>query len=154
QSDVAAAQAKLELTRQDEVKAEQAARVAADEAKRVATQRLEDEQKSKLAQEASLRQENGAAAAALLNMFSDGLKTAVLDGAAKTQAPAGVDIAALFPDFARWNQQLGEDAWKATDVSSSVDDYGTVNWKSRNLEAIIIKAVVKTASAERGEYKD
>jgi hypothetical protein len=94
QSDVAAAQAKLELTRQDEVKAEQAARVAADEAKRVAAQRLEDEQKSKSAQEANLRQKNGAAAAALLNMFSDGLKTAVLDGAAKTKAPAGVDIAA------------------------------------------------------------
>ena len=29
-----------------------------------------------------------------------------------------------------------------------------MNWKSRNLEAIIIKTVVKTASAERGEYKD
>jgi hypothetical protein len=43
---------------------------------------------------------------------------------------------------------------EGTDVSSSVDDYGTVNWKSRNLDAIIIEAVVKTESAERGGYKD
>ena len=54
-------------------------------------------------------------------MFSDGLKTAVLDGAAKPQAPSEVNIPSLFPDFARWDQQLGQDAWKATDVSSSVD---------------------------------
>ncbi len=87
-------------------------------------------------------------------MFSDSLKTAVLGGAAKTHAPSEVNIAALFPKFASWNQQLGQDAWKATDVVSSVGNYGTVNWKSRNLEAIIIKTVVKMASAERGEYKD
>ncbi|MER9602785.1 hypothetical protein [Mesorhizobium sp. M0243] len=154
QNDVAAAQAKFELARQDQVKSEQTARVAAEEAKRVAAQRLQDEQKSKSAQEAALRQKNGALAAALLNMFSDGLKTAVLNEAAKTQSPSEVNIAALFPEFTSWNRQLGQDAWTATDVVSSVDNYGTVNWKSRNLEAIIIKTVVKTASAERGEYKD
>lgn len=154
QSDIAAAQMKFELARQGQVKLEQAARVAAEEAKRVTAQRLEEAQKSKAAQEMTLHQKNGAAAAALLNMFSDGLKAEVLDRTTKTQAPSGLDIAALFPDFARWNQQLGQDAWKATDVSSSVDNYGSVTWKSRNLEAIIIKTVVKTASAERGEYKD
>ncbi|MER9313518.1 hypothetical protein NKI51_30390 [Mesorhizobium australicum] len=154
QSDFTAAQAKFELARRGQVQSEQAARVAAEEAKRVTAQRVEEAQKSKAAQEAVLRQKNGAAAAALLNMFSDGLKTAVLDETAKSQTPSGINISALFPDFARWNQQLGQDAWKATDASSSVDDYGTVNWKSRNLEAIIIKTVVKTASAERGEYKD
>ncbi|RWK54465.1 hypothetical protein [Mesorhizobium sp.] len=89
-----------------------------------------------------------------LNMFSDGLKTTVLDGVAKTHPSSEVDVSALFPEFVHWNQQLGQDAWKATDVRSSVDNYGTVNWKSRNLEAIIIKTVVKMASAERGEYKD
>ncbi|MES0058375.1 hypothetical protein [Mesorhizobium sp. M0041] len=154
QSDVAAAQAKFELARQDQVKSEQAARVTAEEAKRVAAQRLQDEQKTKSAQEAALRQKNGASAVALLSMFSDGLKTFVLSEAAKTQSPSEVNIASLFPEFTSWNQQLGQDAWKATDVVSSVDNYGTVNWKSRNLEAIIIKTVVKMASAERGEYKD
>lgn len=154
QSDVTAAQSKFDLAQQETIKSEQAARVAAEEAKRVADQRLEEAQSTKSAQEAALRQKNGPAAVALLNMFSNSLKMAVLDEAAKTQAPSEVDIAALFPEFARWHQELGQDAWKATDVVPSVGNYGTVNWKGRNLEAIIIKTVVKMASAERGEYKN
>ncbi|MES0213434.1 hypothetical protein NKJ93_30815 [Mesorhizobium sp. M0028] len=153
QSDLAAAQAKLELARQELVKSEETARVAAEEAKRVAAQRLTEAQKTKSAQEAALRQKNGPAATALLNMFSDGLRTTVLAGQGN-QVSSAVNVQGLFPEFARWNQQLGQDAWKATDVSSTVDDYGTVNWKSRNLAAIIIKTVVKLASAERGEYKE
>lgn len=153
QSDLAAAQAKLELARQELVKSEEAARVAAEEAKRVAAQRLTEAQKTKSAQEVALRQKNGPAAIALLNMFSDGLRTTVLAGQGN-QVSSAVNVQGLFPEFARWNQQLGQDAWKATDVSSTVDDYGTVNWKSRNLAAIIIKTVVKLASAERGEYKE
>ncbi|MER9836137.1 hypothetical protein NKJ28_14300 [Mesorhizobium sp. M0145] len=153
QSDLAAAQAELQLARQELVKSEEAARVAAEEAKRVAAQRLTEAQKTKSAQEAALRQKNGPAAIALLNMFSDGLRTTVLAGQGN-QVSSAVNVQGLFPEFARWNQQLGQDAWKATDVSSTVDDYGTVNWKSRNLAAIIIKTVVKLASAERGEYKE
>ncbi|ESX09973.1 hypothetical protein X768_16655 [Mesorhizobium sp. LSJC265A00] len=154
QSDVTGAQKKFELAREEQIKSEQAARVAADDAKRVAAQRLEEEQKTKAAQEATLRQKNGPAAVALLNMFSDDLKTIVLNAPSSAQAPSGLDISGLFPEFAHWNQQIRQDAWKATDVTSSVDNYGTVNWKNRNLEAIIIKTVVKMASAERGEYKD
>lgn len=52
------------------------------------------------------------------------------------------------------NADLSRDNWKPTDVTSEVQDYGTVNRKGRNLDGIVVKATVKMASAERGQYKD
>ncbi|WP_192246807.1 hypothetical protein [Mesorhizobium silamurunense] len=39
-------------------------------------------------------------------------------------------------------------------MTSEVQDYGSVNWKGRSLDGIVVKTTVKVASAERGEYKD
>lgn len=36
----------------------------------------------------------------------------------------------------------------------AIEDYGTVNWKSRKLEGIVLRATIKLGNAESGEYKD
>ncbi|ESY86403.1 hypothetical protein X739_11870 [Mesorhizobium sp. LNHC220B00] len=153
-SDAATAAAKLDAAKQQEVKAAEAKRVAADEEKRIAAQREEDEKKSQSMRQAGLRQKNGPAASALLNIFSDGLKRTVLGPADKANTGPGINVEGLFPDFTKWNAGLSRDDWKATDVISEVQDYGTVNWGGRNLDGIFIKTTVKMASAERGQYKD
>ncbi|ESY55559.1 MULTISPECIES: peptidoglycan-binding protein [unclassified Mesorhizobium] len=153
-NDADAAAAKLDAAKQEATKAAEAKRVAADEEKKIAAQREADERNSRGARQADLRQKNGPAATALLNLFSDGLKRTVLGPADKASPSSGIDIETLFPDFAKWTAGLSQDNWKPTDVASQIQDYGTVNWKGRNLDGIVVKATVKMASAERGQYKD
>ncbi|BCH05352.1 hypothetical protein MesoLj131b_73510 (plasmid) [Mesorhizobium sp. 131-2-5] len=153
-SDAATAAEKLDAAKEQEVKAAEAKRVAADEEKRIAARREEDEKKSKSMRQAGLRQNNGPAATALLNIFSDGLKRTVLGTADKANTGSGINVEGLFPEFAKWNAGLSRDDWKATDVISEVQDYGTVNWHGRNLDGIFVRTTVKMASAERGQYKD
>jgi hypothetical protein len=153
-SDAASTAAKLDAAKQESIKAAEAARVAADEQKKIAAQREADEKNSKSARQTDLRQKNGPAATALLNLFSDGLKRSVLGTTDKPNSSSGINMESLFPDFAKWNAGLSQDNWKPTDVTSEVQDYGTVNWKGRNLDGIVVKATVKMASAERGQYKD
>ncbi|UCI31779.1 peptidoglycan-binding domain-containing protein [Mesorhizobium sp. B4-1-4] len=152
--DAASAAAKLDAVKQDEIKAAEAKRVAADEEKKIAAQRDEDERNSKTARQADLRQKNGPAATALLNIFSDGLKRTVLGTADKANTSSGINVESLFPEFAKWNEGLSREDWKATNLNSEVQDYGTVTWKARKLDGIIVRTTVKMASAERGQYKD
>lgn len=151
--EAATAAAKLDAAKQEEIKAAETKRVIADEENKVAARREADEKNSKSARQADLRQRNGPAAAALLNLFSDGLKRTVL-GLTDKANTSSINMENLFPDFAKWNAGLLQDNWKATDVISEVQDYGTVNWKGRNLDGIVVKATVKMASGERGQYKD
>ncbi|MFD2051874.1 peptidoglycan-binding protein [Mesorhizobium calcicola] len=153
-SDAASTAAKLDAAKQEAIKAAEAKRVAADEEKKIAARRETDEKNSKSLRQADLRQKNGPAATALLNLFSDGLKRTVLGATDKTNVSSGINVETLFPDFVKWNAGLSQDNWKPTDVTSEVQDYGTVNWKGRNLDGIVVKATVKMASAERGQYKD
>lgn len=153
-SDATSTASKLDAAKQEELKAAEAKRVAADEEKRIAAQRDDDEKKAKSARQADMRQKNGPAATALLNLFSDGLKRTVFGNSDKSAAASGINVEGLFPEFAKWNEGLAHDNWKATDVTSEVQDYGTVNWKGRNLDGVIVKTTVKMASAERGQYKD
>ncbi|RXT36115.1 hypothetical protein B5V01_30405 [Mesorhizobium erdmanii] len=155
ETDAANAAAKLDAAKQAEVKAAEAKRVAAEEQKRIAAQRDEDEKSSKAARQAGLRRKNGPAATALLNMFSDGLKETVLGNATdKANSSSQINMESLFPEFAKWNAGLSHDDWKATNVTSEVQDYGTVAWMGRSLDGIVVRATVKMASAERGQYKD
>ncbi|RUX48822.1 hypothetical protein EOA33_14435 [Mesorhizobium sp. M4A.F.Ca.ET.050.02.1.1] len=153
-SEAASTAAKLDAAKQETIKAAEAKRVAADEEKKIAAQREADEKSSQSARQLDLRQKNGPAATALLNLFSESLKRTVLGSADKANTSSGINVETLFPDFAKWNAGLSQDNWKATDVISAVEDYGTVNWKGRNLDGIVVKATVKMASAERGQYKD
>lgn len=153
-NDAASTAAKLDAAKQEEVRAAEAKRVASDEQKRIAAQRETDEKNFKSVRQGDLRQKNGPAATTLLNLFSDGLKRTVLGAPDKANAPSGINMETLFPDFAKWNAGLTQDNWTPTDVTSEIQDYGTVNWKGRNLDGILVKATVKMASAVRGQYKD
>ncbi|TIM69017.1 MAG: hypothetical protein E5Y52_07120 [Mesorhizobium sp.] len=64
------------------------------------------------------------------------MKSTVLGETDKANAASRVDIESLFPEFAKWDAGLSHDDWKATDVTSEVQDYGTVNWKGRNLDGV------------------
>ncbi|TPJ22578.1 peptidoglycan-binding domain-containing protein [Mesorhizobium sp. B2-8-3] len=153
-NEVASTAAKLDAAKQEATKAAEEKRVAADEEKKIAAQREADERNSKAARQADLRQKNGPAATALLNLLSDGLKRTVLGAADKASPSSGISMETLFPDFAKWNAGLSQDNWKPMDVTSEIQDYGTVNWKGRSLDGIVVKVTVKMASAERGQYKD
>lgn len=146
--------AKLDAERQEQVKAEEAKRVAADEEKRIAAQREADEKKSNSARQADLREKNAPAATALLDIFADGLKSTDLGTAGGANTGQGINVESPFPEFIHWNTGLARDDWKATDVTSEVQDYGSVNWKGRSLDGIVVKTTVRMASAERGQYKE
>lgn len=152
QKDVEAAQAKLDLNLKESVRKQEADRIAVQNEERIAAQLAAEQQKTRQAQEAALRQKNGPDATAALNTFTAAFETLTLGTSSK--GAAQVDINNLFPVFATWNQQLSKEAWKSINVDLSIADFGTVNWKSRNLKAIRFKTVVKIASAERGEYRD
>lgn len=149
-----AEQTKLDVEKQSQIKAAEAARVAAVEAKKLDDMKLAQDQQSKAAQEAKLRQQNGPAATSLSNLLSYGLRKEILKENANPPAGPSIDIAGSFPKFAAWNAGLEHDAWKPTDVIVTTKDYGSANWKGRNLQAIIVQTDVKMKSAERGEYKD
>ncbi|MBZ9759260.1 peptidoglycan-binding protein [Mesorhizobium sp. ESP6-5] len=153
-NEVVSTAARLDAAKQEVTKAAEEKRVAADEEKKIAAQRELDERNSKAARQADLRRKNGPAATALLNLFSDSLKRTVLGAADNASPSSRISMETLFPDFAKWNAGLSQDNWKPTDVASEIQDYGTVNWKGRSLDGIVVKATVKMASAERGQYKD
>ncbi|MGJ4859507.1 peptidoglycan-binding protein [Labrys sp. La1] len=151
---LAAEQTKLDAEKQSQLKTAEAARLAAEEAKKLSEMKLAEDQKSKAAQELQLRQQNGPAASGLSNLLSYGLRKSVLNENGNQPTGPSIDIASSFPKFAAWNAGLEHDAWKPTDVIVTTKDYGSANWKGRNLQAIIVQADVKMKSAERGEYKD
>jgi len=154
QPQMAAEQTKLEAEKQEQVRATEAARVAAEEAKRLADLKLAETRQSKASQEALLQQQNGPAATALSNLLSYGLRKVVLNEIGSKPAGPSIDIENIFPQFALWHAGLSHDDWNPTDVVVAVRDYGNASWKDRNLQAIIVQADVKMKSAERGEYRD
>ncbi|WP_448954850.1 hypothetical protein [Labrys neptuniae] len=149
-----AEQTKLDVEKQNQIKAAEAARLAAEESKKLSEMKLAEDQKSKAAQELQLRQQNGPAATSLSNLLSYGLRKTVLNESGNQPAGPTIDIASSFPKLAAWNAGLQHDAWKPTDVVVAIQDYGSASWKGRNLQAIVVQADVKIKSAERGEYKD
>ena len=58
-----------------------------------------------------------------------------------------------FPDFSNWLNKRFDDQWETTEVRSDVEDYGTAQWKDRNLEGIIIRTNVTQKNAIKGERR-
>ncbi|MCA0342516.1 MAG: peptidoglycan-binding protein [Proteobacteria bacterium] len=61
-------------------------------------------------------------------------------------------FASLFPDIARWKQEIAAGGWELDKYDDELIDYGTANWMGRKLEAVMLKAVISTKNAVRGEY--
>ena len=60
----------------------------------------------------------------------------------------------MFPDIARWKQELKNNGWELDKYDDELLDYGTANWKGRKLEAILLRATVSTKNPVRGEYAE
>ncbi|MEW9617167.1 peptidoglycan-binding domain-containing protein [Shinella sp. S4-D37] len=61
-------------------------------------------------------------------------------------------FASLFPDIARWKQEIAAGGWELDKYDDELVDYGTANWMGRKLEAVTLKATISTKNAVRGEY--
>ena len=57
------------------------------------------------------------------------------------------EIEGAFPYFSDWLNNSFDDQWETTDVRSDIDDYGTVQWKDRTLEGIIVRTNVSQKNA-------
>jgi hypothetical protein len=55
-----------------------------------------------------------------------------------------------FPYFSNWLNKRFDDQWETTEVRSDVEDYGTVQWKDRNLEGVIVRASISQKNAIQG----
>ena len=154
---IAAAKAKLDADREEATKEAESQRLSdlAEAAAAERRQREANEQKS--AREALMREKSGAAANALLNLFDGGLKSLVLGSEAG--APNGgetgtIEIPQSYPEFVQWHASMTAEKWVPTSVGTTVNDFGTVDWKGRKLEAIVVETRVKTTNRERGEYRE
>jgi hypothetical protein len=65
-----------------------------------------------------------------------------------------VDVYHRFPNFSDWLDKRFADQWETFNVSSDVADFGTVQWKGRPLDAIIVKSVVQQKNRILGKYGD
>ncbi|MEZ5780666.1 MAG: hypothetical protein R3D70_03295 [Rhizobiaceae bacterium] len=59
---------------------------------------------------------------------------------------------ALFPDIARWRNEVDAGGWELDKYDDELVDYGTAKWMGRKLEAVTLKAVITTKNAVRGQY--
>ena len=143
----------------------EATRIRSVEEKRLATQaeaqaierREKEEAEKRAVREADLRRENNAAATAAMNLFTDGIKLAVLkegSGVSATQAGEAFQIASLYPDFAMWLNEAVRDDWRPLSLENAVSDFGKITWKGRSLDAVVIETRIKLLSRERGEYQN
>lgn len=58
----------------------------------------------------------------------------------------------MFSETSRWYAQMSSNGWSIDAFQDELVDYGTVVWKDRRLEFVIIEANVTTKNAVRGEY--
>nr|WP_250814236.1 hypothetical protein [Neorhizobium tomejilense] len=63
-------------------------------------------------------------------------------------------MANSYPAFHQWVGAHRNNGWEVTAVDTSVQDFGAITWKTRPLEGLVSKAIVKSKSRERGEYRD
>jgi uncharacterized protein len=108
--------------------------------------RLKNQQSTKSAIEQGLRERNGVRARGLMNGISDfvrGLADKRLD-----------DVDHRFPTYLNWLNKRFSDQWDTFNVTSDIADFGTVQWKGRSLDAIIVKSTIQQKNRILGQYDD
>ena len=65
-----------------------------------------------------------------------------------------VDANNFFPDYSKWLKGRSDDQWETFNVSSEVADFGTVQWKGRPVDAIIVRSVIQQKNRILGKYED
>jgi uncharacterized protein len=108
--------------------------------------RLADQQTQKGDIEKKLRRSNGPRARGLMNGVND-----FVTGLAEKRLN---DINGLFPNYSNWLDARFSHQWVTFNVISDVADFGTVQWKGRPLDAVIVKSVVQQKNRLLGQYED
>ncbi|MCM2435851.1 hypothetical protein [Agrobacterium rosae] len=147
---VAQSAARLAASKLETVKQQEAERLAAQEAERLSDIRRKEEQSRQGVVEAELQKVNGPAANARLTKFTSFLKASLTPdgGLAATQANSSA-----YREFTDWLNAQKRDGWELGNVDTSIDDFGSVNWKDRKLDALVTRVALKFKSRERGEYR-
>lgn len=156
--DIEAATAALKEKRDSETADAEARRLAAAAERERAEKKSAEVAAQRQVIESGLRRQYAAEASAVQNALTAGLKagvlgqpSVVLEGREKELAE---EVRTHFPAFTTWAGSLAGDAWKPIGIDTSIVDYGTVDWKQRQLEALVLRAEVQVVSAERGEYRE
>ena len=59
-----------------------------------------------------------------------------------------------YPEIANWYQNALREHWQLQSIDASLEDYGSVDWKGRPLEAAFAVIHVRLKNAIVGEYRD
>ncbi|WP_127089158.1 hypothetical protein [Aquabacter cavernae] len=119
---------------------------AAGEAARIAAARAEEDARTRDAMRTQLRQTYGQKAQAASSIIANEVKAAI-DGTDK-------DPRELYPAFFNWLDEKRRNQWDVFNVSSSVFEYGTVEWKGRRLEVGATRTEIRIRNQTLGEYQD
>jgi hypothetical protein len=133
---------KEKLAQQDETEREQR---NADKS-RLAQIRAQDLSATQMAQQAALREKFGESAQAAAGTLSSEI-------IAWTKDQSG-PIGTLYPAFASWLAGELTDHWEITTIDSGVQDFGTSNFKTRELDTVFSRITLHLKNRMLGEYKD
>jgi tetratricopeptide (TPR) repeat protein/peptidoglycan hydrolase-like protein with peptidoglycan-binding domain/uncharacterized protein YecT (DUF1311 family) len=110
----------------------------------IARLRREKNENQKSEIEARLRQQYGVRARSL----KDGIHGEVKKLAERRPS----ETERRFPAYTNWLRGRFADQWETFEVTTEIDDFGSVMWKGRLLDGIIVKTVVQQKNRIRGEY--
>ena len=114
---------------------------------------LREEQEKKIAQqkearEAKLQEQHGAQAKGRAEEIA-----AVIKALAEEDEEEATQAIALFPDLARMYRDHIIDGWEYVALDSEITDYGTADWKGRQLEMVFTDVAITMKNRILGEYK-
>ena len=64
------------------------------------------------------------------------------------------DVDHRFSTYSHWLIKRFSDQWETFNVASDIADFGTVHWKGRSLDAIIVKSTIQQKNRILGQYDD
>ena len=139
---VAAAAFEARDEQEESIRKEEERKRADADKEQLRKQRERDRQQEKTERERVLRLQNGTRGRALRDSIDAVVK--------KLANEADPDDS--FPEFSRWLQGRFADRWKTFDVSSDVLDFGNVEWRGRNMDAVLVQSVVQQKNRGLGQY--
>jgi tetratricopeptide (TPR) repeat protein len=126
---------------------------------REAIRRQQQAQKDAITEK--LRNQNGAQARGLRDRIqkltkdaadkplSDKVKDAT-DKSLPDKPRRAIETQKQFPSFTAWLNKRFDAQWETTEVTSDIADYGTVQWKGRSLEGIVVRTQIQQKNAIMG----